>query len=63
MDLFDPIRKPRGFAAMDPDKRRELARKGGKSVPAAKRSFSANRQLAITSGRKGGINSHRSADK
>lgn len=45
---------PRGFAAMDSNKQREIARKGGESVPAEKRSFSQNRQLAAAAGRKGG---------
>ena len=44
----------RGFAAMDPDKRREVARKGGASVPAAKRSFARVRDLAASAGSKGG---------
>lgn len=45
---------PRGFAAMDAGKQREIARKGGESVPAEKRSFSQNRALAAEAGRKGG---------
>jgi general stress protein YciG len=44
----------RGFASMDPAKQREIARKGGESVPNEKRSFSQNRELAATAGRKGG---------
>ena len=36
----------RGFASMDRDKQREIARKGGRSVPNEKRSFSQNHQLA-----------------
>lgn len=44
----------RGFASMDPDKRREIARKGGASVPGDKRSFYLNRDLAASAGRKGG---------
>ena len=44
----------RGFASMDPERQREIARKGGASVPAAKRSFSQSRELASTAGRKGG---------
>lgn len=44
----------RGFASMDPERQRELARKGGASVPASKRSFSKDRDLASTAGRKGG---------
>lgn len=51
-----PVRRsaPRGFAAMDADKRREIARKGGKSVPDEKRSFFQDRTLAADAGRKGG---------
>ena len=44
----------RGFASMDPAKQREIARKGGESVPNEKRSFSQNRELAASAGRKGG---------
>lgn len=48
----------RGFAAMDDDKQRAIARKGGASVPDEKRSFSQDRQLAAEAGRKGGEASH-----
>ena len=48
--------KRRGFAAMDADRQREIARKGGESVPGAKRSFSRNPELAAEAGRKGGQN-------
>lgn len=44
----------RGFASMDPEKQREIARKGGRSVPNEKRSFSQSRDLAASAGRKGG---------
>jgi uncharacterized protein len=44
----------RGFASMSPERQQELARKGGASVPAAKRSFSQNRDLASHAGRLGG---------
>lgn len=44
----------RGFAAMDAEKQRAIARKGGESVPAEKRSFSQDRALASAAGRKGG---------
>jgi len=44
----------RGFASMDPEKQREIARKGGQSVPDEKRSFSQNPELAARAGRKGG---------
>lgn len=48
----------RGFASMDPDRQREIARKGGASVPSEKRSFSQDRSLAAEAGRKGGEASH-----
>jgi general stress protein YciG len=41
---------------MSPEKRREIAIKGGKSVPAEKRTFSTDRTLAKEAGRRGGIN-------
>lgn len=44
----------RGFASMDEERQREIASKGGKSVPAEKRSFSQDRELASEAGRKGG---------
>ena len=44
----------RGFASMDPEKQRAIARKGGQSVPDEKRSFSQNHELAARAGRKGG---------
>ena len=50
-------RSRRGFAAMDPDRRREIARKGGASVPGEKRSFTRDRDLAANAGRKGGSSS------
>ena len=48
----------RGFASMDPERQREIARKGGASVPGEKRSFSQDRSLAAEAGRKGGEASH-----
>jgi general stress protein YciG len=46
----------RGFASMDEQKQREIAAKGGRSVPDEKRSFSRNRELASEAGAKGGQN-------
>jgi hypothetical protein len=48
----------RGFASMDHEKQREIARKGGRSVPTEKRSFSQNHLLAAEAGRKGGHSAH-----
>jgi uncharacterized protein len=47
-------KKKRGFAAMDPEKHRVLAKRGGQAIPAEKRSFSLNRELARAAGAKGG---------
>ena len=48
---------------MDPERQREIARKGGASVPSEKRSFSQDRSLAAQAGRKGGEASHGSRSK
>jgi general stress protein YciG len=53
MEASNTVSK-RGFASMSPKKQREVASKGGKAVPAEKRSFSQNRNLASQAGRKGG---------
>jgi general stress protein YciG len=44
----------RGFASMEEQKQRDIARKGGESVPDEKRSFSQDHELASEAGRKGG---------
>jgi len=49
----------RGFASMDPERQREIARQGGASVPSEKRSFSQDRSLAAQAGRKGGLARHK----
>ena len=48
----------RGFAAMSKEKRQAISRFGGAAVPDDKRSFSQDRDLAATAGRKGGEVSH-----
>ena len=48
----------RGFASMDPAIQRQIASKGGRSVPPEERSFSKDRALAAEAGRKGGEASH-----
>lgn len=48
-------KKPKGFARMSPEKRREIAARGGANLPPEKRSFSVNRALAAAAGRKGGF--------
>jgi general stress protein YciG len=47
-------KKKRGFAAMPPEKRREVSSMGGKAVPAEKRTYSDKEKAAIA-GRRGGI--------
>ena len=44
----------RGFASLSPEQRKEVARKGGLAVCAKNRSFSRDRELAASAGRKGG---------
>ena len=48
-----PKKSTRGFASMDPEKRRAIAALGG-NVPAEKRSFAANPKLAAKAGHIGG---------
>src|SRR5215467_13654493 len=50
----DGQKSNRGFASMDQAKQREIASKGGQSVPPEKRSFSQDPHLAASAGRKGG---------
>jgi general stress protein YciG len=44
----------RGFASMTPERRKELAIKGGKSVKPENRAFSKNKDLARAAGKLGG---------
>lgn len=48
------VKKPRGFAALSPERRREIASKGGKSVEPQERAFSRNPELARRAGQIGG---------
>jgi general stress protein YciG len=48
------LKARRGFAAMDPEKRRLIAAKGGRSVKPENRSFSKDKALAAKAGAKGG---------
>ena len=61
-DLEKPKSK-RGFAAMDPERRREIAARGGASVPAEKRGFSKSRDLAARAGRSGGASRPKNVPK
>lgn len=55
-------KRRRGFAAMDDEKQRDLAAKGGRSVPPGKRSFARDPSLAAEAGRKGGGHAHSGAE-
>ncbi len=48
-----PPRSKRGFASMDPKRRSQISRLGGKAVPSHKRAFN-DRRLAMEAGRLGG---------
>jgi general stress protein YciG len=56
-DMSDQGKSKRGFASMDEGKQRDIARKGGESVPDEKRSFAQDPQLAAEAGREGGQSS------
>lgn len=46
----------RGFALMTPERRREMAQRGGLAVPPEKRTYSRDKDKASEAGRKGGNN-------
>jgi general stress protein YciG len=46
--------KLRGFARYTPEQRREMAARGGSSVPSEKRGWAKDRSAASEAGRKGG---------
>jgi hypothetical protein len=48
-----PVKKPRGFAGMDPDRRRAIASLGGKNVSNDRRYYATNVAAASEAGRKG----------
>ena len=53
---IDPQPKgKRGFACMSAEKRSAISRLGGMSVPAEKRAFSVDRDVAAKAGRRGGF--------
>jgi general stress protein YciG len=54
--MVEETKKPRGFATLTPERRREVASAGGKAVAAESRSFSRDKALAKSAGKKGGQN-------
>ena len=55
--MSNPNLKRRGFGSMSPERRKELATKGGKAIKPENRAFSRDRELAAKAGRKGGLRS------
>ena len=54
-----PVRKPRGFAAMDRDRVSAIARKGGKAAHEAGTAHKFTSDEAKQAGRKGGLAPHK----
>jgi general stress protein YciG len=52
----------RGFASLTPERRKEIASMGGKSVDPANRAFAKDKNLARAAGRQGGRASKRSPE-
>jgi general stress protein YciG len=52
------VNRKRGFAAMDRDKQREIARKGGKAAHQKGTAHKWSGEEARAAGRKGGVASH-----
>jgi general stress protein YciG len=58
--MADDHRSTRGFASMDPERHREVSRRGGQTSRGG--GFAANPALAREAGRKGGQASSRTSD-
>jgi len=54
-------KQKKGFACISPERRREIASMGGKSVPPEKRTYSIDPSKAAEAGAKGGIGRAKSA--
>lgn len=50
-----PVRKPKGFAAISPERVREIASKGGKAAHAVGTAHKFTTEEAKAAGRKGGL--------
>jgi general stress protein YciG len=49
------MRKPQGFAAMTPERQKEIAAMGGRAIKPKNRTYSRDQDLAREAGRKGGL--------
>jgi general stress protein YciG len=54
MEKTKTEKRKRGLACLSPERRREIASMGGKSVPPEKRAFARDAELAKQAGRVGG---------
>lgn len=52
------VKKPRGFAALSPEQRAEISRKGGRAAHEKGTAHQFDTEEARAAGRKGGIASH-----
>jgi hypothetical protein len=53
MDINDPTMKPQGFAALSPERRREIASKGGQAAHAQGKAHRFTSQEAKLAGQRG----------
>lgn len=51
---MEEVKRRKGFSALTPERRREIASMGGKAVKPENRQYSKNPELAKQSGKKGG---------
>ena len=58
-DNMNQNKSKRGFAAMDEEKQREIASKGGKAAHASGNAHEFDSEEARAAGRKGGLASHK----
>ena len=64
MDILKANKKSgRGFASMSPEKRREIASKGGKAAHASGNANEFNSETGREAGRKGGLARHAEEDE
>jgi uncharacterized protein len=55
---MNETKKPRGFAALSPERVREIARMGGKQAQATGRAHKWTAETASAAGRKGGLTAY-----
>lgn len=56
-------KRKQGFAIMNPERQREIASQGGKSVDPVNRAYAKNKELARAAGRLGGLANRRRKGK